>query len=280
MSRKKLSQRAMMPEFPEGAITSMEPVSAEQLKKEGWGRPEGTRDNWGDGPWRDEPDRVEWVEPETGYRCEIRRNHAGSLCGYVTVPDDHIWHGIEYSGCINKHAPLTRDARLAELRETVAAAERLCEAEPEAAQHLSALRLAKLHLEATETEGSFMWDYEQYPCLDYSREDRCPSPESLLRVHGGVTYSGTPKGEEGWRYGFDTAHSGDYSPGMEAMSRWLDTTSPSGPNPYRDPHAIFDPITGIKHEHGMDEVYRDMSYVKQQTESLAKQLWAIHKVGV
>ena len=30
----------------------------------------------------------------------------------------------------------------------------------------------------------------------------------------------------------------------------------------------------------MDEVYRDMSYVKSETENLAKQLWAMHEVGV
>lgn len=219
----------MMPEFPEGTITSMEPISAEQLKKEGWG-PGGTRDNWGDGPWRDEPDRVEWIEPETGYRCEIRRNRAGSLCGYVTVPEDHIWHGIEYSGCVNRH-PQTEEKD---------------------------------------------WGYKVYPCLDYDKEDRCSSPESMLRVHGGLTYSGKVD-DGGWRYGFDTAHCGDYSPGMEATMRQLHVTSP---NPYSDPDATFDPITGIKHEHGLDEVYRDMSYVKSETESLAKQLWAIHKVGI
>ena len=176
----------MMPEFPAGVVTSMEPISAEQLKKEGWG-PEGTRDNWGDGPWRNEPDRVLWTEPETGYKCEIKRNRTGSLCGYVMIPDDHIWYGIDYSGCVHKHPPRTREERLTDLREAVAAAERLCEVDPESAQYRSSLRLAKLHLEATETEGSFMWDYKEYPCLSYDREDRCGSPEIHLRVHGGVS---------------------------------------------------------------------------------------------
>lgn len=48
---------------------------------------------WGDGPWRDEPDRLEWRDEATGLPCLIRRTTFGSLCGYVAVPPGHPLHG-------------------------------------------------------------------------------------------------------------------------------------------------------------------------------------------
>ena len=48
-------------------------------------------------PWESEPDQEEWVEPLTGYKCEIVRHpQLKHLCGYVTVPDDHPFHGLSY----------------------------------------------------------------------------------------------------------------------------------------------------------------------------------------
>lgn len=50
--------------------------------------------------------------------------------------------------------------------------------------------------------------------IDYSgRHPHCceASPESLITVHGGLTYSGRLSVEpEGWWFGFDCAHLGDY----------------------------------------------------------------------
>ena len=48
-------------------------------------------------PWESEPDHEEWHEPLTGYLCEIKRHPTLlHLCGYVTVPDDHPFHGLSY----------------------------------------------------------------------------------------------------------------------------------------------------------------------------------------
>jgi hypothetical protein len=47
----------------------------------------------GDGPWQDEPDRVEWFDEATGLPCVIVRNHVGVLCGYVGVPRRHLLYG-------------------------------------------------------------------------------------------------------------------------------------------------------------------------------------------
>lgn len=46
------------------------------------------------GPWKDEPDRVEWRC--LGFPCLIVRNNSGALCGYVGVPPAHPWHGKKY----------------------------------------------------------------------------------------------------------------------------------------------------------------------------------------
>lgn len=41
-------------------------------------------------PWKNEPDFARWIDQATGLRCVIRRNGAGSLCGYVRVPQSKL----------------------------------------------------------------------------------------------------------------------------------------------------------------------------------------------
>ena len=48
----------------------------------------------GEGPWNDEPDKVQWIDPVTDLDCLIVRNPMGALCGYVGVPPGHPWHGV------------------------------------------------------------------------------------------------------------------------------------------------------------------------------------------
>ncbi len=50
----------------------------------------------GPGPWDDEPDKAQWVDPTTGLDCLIVRNKMASLCGYVGVPVDHPLHGLSH----------------------------------------------------------------------------------------------------------------------------------------------------------------------------------------
>lgn len=54
------------------------------------------RSHWGSGPWDAEPDKVSWVDPETGLDCLIVRNRLGALCGYAGVPPTHPWYEAEY----------------------------------------------------------------------------------------------------------------------------------------------------------------------------------------
>lgn len=48
------------------------------------------------GPWDDEPDKAQWIDPETDLDCLIVRNHNGALCGYVGTPPGHPWYGINF----------------------------------------------------------------------------------------------------------------------------------------------------------------------------------------
>jgi hypothetical protein len=57
-------------------------------------------------PWEDEPDHAEWIDGEnehpttnaTGFKCRIKRNGTtGTLCGYVGVPKENRFWGIEYN---------------------------------------------------------------------------------------------------------------------------------------------------------------------------------------
>lgn len=52
---------------------------------------------WPDGPWKDEPDVIQWQDAETGYPCRIwRMDFSGHLCGYVAVGEDHPAYEKDY----------------------------------------------------------------------------------------------------------------------------------------------------------------------------------------
>lgn len=90
-----------------------------------------------------------------------------------------------------------------------------------------------------------------------------PTPGSLLRVHGGLTFAAMggdryggdayPKGF--WWFGFDMAHCDDLSPGMENVLRHV---------------SVGHETTGT---------YRDIEYVRGEVKSLAEQLKKYGKTG-
>lgn len=47
------------------------------------------KSTWKDGPWKYEPDRIEWIDDTTGLFCLILRKPSGVLSGYVGVPNSH-----------------------------------------------------------------------------------------------------------------------------------------------------------------------------------------------
>lgn len=54
---------------------------------------------WSDGPWQDEPDKMQWQDETTGLPCLAVRGPGGHWCGYVGVSEGHPWFGLGYSEC-------------------------------------------------------------------------------------------------------------------------------------------------------------------------------------
>ena len=61
-----------------------------------------------EGPWNDEPDKVQWIHPASNLDCLAVRNHFGAWCGYVGVPPEHPLHGQGYGMVdVDVHGGLT-----------------------------------------------------------------------------------------------------------------------------------------------------------------------------
>jgi hypothetical protein len=72
--------------LPERLIFGDETIDPEQIADIPERRPHG------EGPWCDEPDRIAWRDPATGYSCLILRQIDGTLSGYVAVNPSHpLW---------------------------------------------------------------------------------------------------------------------------------------------------------------------------------------------
>ena len=257
--------------FPEGAKTVKVPVPTRDEAK-GWGKKTLDKSSWRKGPWNSEPDKVVWVDPETGLDCMIIRSRSGSLCGYVGVERNHPWWEVEYNACVNRHAPISKEEKLKRAKKWVEDAQKRMDAGEDHVK--SGLEIAKLNLQNLEA-GGFLATHDTYDCLDWDREDRCQSPEAIIEVHGGLTYSGSglgphpvsPQKEDLFWFGFDCAHYMDFAPGMDAISRSLNLPSrEEGP---------YDEERGILMEYGQPSTYRDITYVKAEVESLAHQLKTI-----
>lgn len=54
------------------------------------------KSKWGEGPWQQEADKLQWTDLDTGLPCLIVRNRVGSLCGYVGVAKDHRYYEVGY----------------------------------------------------------------------------------------------------------------------------------------------------------------------------------------
>jgi hypothetical protein len=53
------------------------------------------RDGWAPGPWDGEPDEAVW-RSVNGLGCLAKRSpDIGCWCGYVEVPSDHPWFGLD-----------------------------------------------------------------------------------------------------------------------------------------------------------------------------------------
>lgn len=68
------------------------------------------KSGWPRGPWDDEIDKRQWVDPASGLPCMIlrARKELGHWCGYVGVPPTHPLHGKDYDSVdVDVHGGLT-----------------------------------------------------------------------------------------------------------------------------------------------------------------------------
>lgn len=171
----------------------------------------GKTDEFPAGPWQDEPDKAQWVDEATNLDCLMVRNPMGALCGYVGVPREHPWYGKGYSECTEGcgNSDITRRESWLQRRAELLADEEAMK-NPFSEQMIESMDLL--------TEGD-RGDEPDY-CFDHS-------PESKIRVHGGITFADSCQEdrEEGichvpapgrphdiWWFGFDCNHYQDASP--------------------------------------------------------------------
>tara|TARA_R100001086_G_scaffold228144_1_gene147542 strand:+ start:145 stop:663 length:519 start_codon:yes stop_codon:yes gene_type:complete len=67
---------------------------------------------WGNGEWVNEPDRIEFLLEGTWIPCLVLRNiTGGNLCGYIAVDDTNLAYGVHYDDDllydVNVHGGLT-----------------------------------------------------------------------------------------------------------------------------------------------------------------------------
>jgi hypothetical protein len=65
---------------------------------------------FGNGPWDYEPDRIWWLDDETGFYCLIYRSpELGNLFGYIAIPQGHPWWDktIDELNTIDVHGGIT-----------------------------------------------------------------------------------------------------------------------------------------------------------------------------
>ena len=157
-----------------------------------------------------------WVDEETGLLCLIRKTELGSLCGYTGIDRTHPWAGKEYGDCLlptaKPRGELESDRKPMFPDSDLTMSERMIES------------LSQKIICGEEGFGHTV--------------------ESMIEVHGGVTFAGEWEefgGGDIWWFGFDCAHAWDLVPGL--------------------PEAFAD--------HG---TYRDENFVVREIEAMAKQI--------
>ncbi len=197
------------------------------------------KESWGAGPWQDEPDKIQFTDPETGLPCLIHRGGGGSLCGYVGVAEGHKLYGVNYAECS------------------------LPEAKPRGVKPKDGEPLKIGDKEMPPMPKSVLTRMQARKVCD-TEDSWCDHrPESILDAHGGITFSDfcaeTRKDGQGichlpspgepekvWWFGFDCGHAGDVCPSYDFGSFM------------REPGS-----------------YKDIAYVRREIAELAKQIKAL-----
>jgi hypothetical protein len=195
---------------------------------------------WGPGPWQDEPDSYTWTH--AGLTCHLYRSpHIGTLNGYVALDPQHPWWGKDHNECVSTPTcepdpPIDFDAMARQGWPVAAAGSRLRER------------------------------------MNEPRWSCAHRIESLLEVHGGVTYAGPMTAIVDndteifhWGLGFDTGHAGDATPALDALTRQMYLGQPDG-------QAEWAEYKQTMESGPFGNTYKGFAYVKAETERLAEQL--------
>jgi hypothetical protein len=142
------------------------------------------REHWGDGPWQNEPDKLDWRDDRTSLWCAIRRAPIGSLCGYVGVPPGHVLFGWHHGDDVQVREEFLRERNVG--------------------GDLSSVDVFMYMLQGGPKNGTI--------------------PLGMaLRVHWGVNWAGEfPLDDapcEAWWFGFDCGHAGDLVPSLADFFR-------------------------------------------------------------
>lgn len=212
------------------------------------------RIDWPEGPWDDEPDKVQFADAETGYPCLIVRGILGNLCGYVGVPSSHPWYGLVYGecvrGCTDEYCGHCPD-NLTDVHGGLTFSGYCADTSHDAWER---------YREVFARSGE---EAQRYPNGDAARRLREWGPvvdcyerwrarmEACAICH--IPVKNEP--DEVWWFGFDCAHLGDWVPGLTRFR------SSFGMDPEED------------------DFYCTVDYVRNQIEALARQLrfvdWAM-----
>lgn len=240
------------------------------------------KSGWGEGEWQREPDRVEWVDPATGYLCLILRGGVGgNLNGYVSVPKGHPAYGYHYDGLKYEvwevHHKKVLDNMRAERSKPIdqrtfierppietLEGEIISEIEVHGGLTYGGPNHYPTH-EAWESAKSrysrYLDESMQYPKGDAARWINEWEPVIHSYDEWAAKYRVRCLGvgdDDKWWFGFDCSHCMDLCPGMEATLKSLPSIFPRLPMP---PECR--------------DIYRNLAYVKAEVEKLAKQLEAM-----
>lgn len=239
--------------------------------------------SWPRGEWDNEPDKVYWIDNETGLPCLIIRGPVGSLNGYVGVPIYHPAYGLSYDGETQRD----HDEYFKAWREQVRNRDRskpILDAvdynklppKPIVPNIGEKLRNVCVHGGLTFSKASEIitkesWeksklqiDYHKRKASKYTKGESAKWLKDWMPIINDyeawsdkirsqcVCLPDSDEPDEIWWFGFDCAHACDLSPMLRAL---LPSELGYGLNP--------------------NEKYRNISYVENECQSLAKQLKAL-----
>lgn len=215
--------------------------------------------DWPAGEWESEADKIQWEDEETKLPCLIVRGPVGALCGYVGVLPGHTLYGIDSSQC--RHGEKCPEKKGDEFYS-------YCDHRPESLLEAHGGITFAGKCSDTTREKWEKWrackprlenEAKTYPRGDSARSLKewagCwDNYEAWLeRAHARfICHMPAPGEPDGaWWFGFDCAHAGDFSPGMDKLNS---LGRPTGWGTFNE--------------------YRNIAYVADQCRGLAKQLAA------